>query len=241
MASFYRARRGRGYVPPTPDAVGAAERDPLEEVRAHLLPRLRPAADLEQVPSYAARPLPGIVELAAIDHPTHVTDLLSDEAVAQLGGWPRARAAAMANLRALPAMHQDTIRADRARADSDVHVLTTDDVFAPSRVLVLTETLAGLGIERASYGVLLAVPNQHLLALHPLEGRGVVAALQVLAGISTGEHDQKPDALSRHVYFVPTDGSAAQRVTSFAADGTLSIDVVGAFAEAFIALGLLEG
>lgn len=214
----------------------------LDEVRTQLYPRLRWAEDLPHpAPSYAPRPLPGVAELAAVDYPSHVSELLSDETVERIGGWPAAREVAMANLRALPAMHRDTVRADDARTDSDVHVLTTDDFFGPSRVLVLAETLAGIGIERPSYGVLLAVPNRHLLALHPLEGPGVVAALQVLARISTGEHDEKPGALSRHVYYVPASGAAAQQVTSFAADGTLSINVSGALAEAFTALGLLEG
>lgn len=213
----------------------------LDEVRTQLYPRLRWVEDLPHAaPSYAPRPLPGVAELAAVDHPSHVTELLSDETVGRIGGWPVARKVAMANLRALPAMHHDTVRSDEARADSDVHVLTTDDFFGPSRVLVLAETLAGLGIERPSYGVLLAVPNRHLLALHPLEGPGVVAALQVLARISTGEHE-KPGALSRHVYYVPATGAAAQQVTSFADDGTLSINVSGALGEAFSALGLLEG
>ncbi len=213
----------------------------LDEVRTQLYPRLRWAEDLPHpVPSYAPRPLPGVAELAAVDYPSHVSELLSDETVERIGGWPVAREVAMANLRALPAMHRDTIRADDARSDSDVHVLTTDDFFGPSRVLVLAETLAGIGIERPSYGVLVAVPNRHLLALHPLAGPGVVAALQVLARISTGEHE-KPGAVSRHVYYVPATGAAAQQVTSFADDGTLSINVSGPLAEAFVALGLLEG
>ena len=265
MASFYRSRRGRGYEPPAPaqapaapapaapaPAPGrgpeplegrvAADAEALEAVRAHLYPRLRWAADLpEPVPSYAARPLPGVVELAAIDHPTHVTDLLSDEAVEQLGGWPAAREAAMANLRALPALHQDTIQAVPGRADSVVHVLTSSDYFGPSRVLVLPEVLSTLGLERPAHGVLVAVPNQQLLALHPVAGPGVVAALQLLARISTGEHDQLPGALSRHVYFVPASGAAAEQVTSFAEDGTLTVRVEGALAGAFSALGLLGG
>lgn len=265
MPSFYRSRRDRGYVPP---AVPAAQRgraeppgsadqadqpdqedpgalhgpDGLDEVRAHLYPRLRWAAGLpETVPSYAARPLPGVVELAAVDYPTHVADLLRDEAVERIGGWPAARAAAMANLRSLPAMHQDTIRADPDRDDSVVHVLTTDDVFGPSRLLILAEVLAALDTAGSSHGVLVAVPNHHFLAVHPVSGGGVVAALQVLARISTGEHDQHPGALSRHVYFVPSSGAGAEQVTSFAEDGTLTIRVRGALAGAFAALGLLNG
>ncbi len=210
-------------------------------MRAHLYPRLRRSADLQQVPSYAARPLPGIAELAAIDHPTHVTDLLSDEAVDQIGGWPEARVVAMTNLRALPAPHQDTILAEPDRDDSAVHVLTADDVFAPSRLLMLSEVLDRLGIETPSEGVLVAVPNQHLLALHPVSGAGVIAALQLLARIATGEHHDNLGALSPHVYYVPASGAPAEQVTSFADDGTLSIKVSGALAGTFLALGLLEG
>lgn len=213
----------------------------LDEVRTQVYPRLRDRADLREPPSYADSPLPGLLELAAIDYPTHVTDLLSDESVDTLGGWEATREAAMINLRGLPMMHQDIVRADPERDDSDVHVLTSEDYFGPSRVLILAEVLAGIGIERPSHGVLVAVPNRHLLAAHVLAGPGVVAALQVLARISTGEHDHQPGAVSRHIYYVPSDGAPAQQVTSFADDGTLSIDVEGALAGAFAALGLLEG
>lgn len=214
----------------------------LDEVRTQVYPRLRWAADLpEPGPTYAPRPLPGVAEIAAIDYPSHVAELLSDEAVDRLGGWPVARESAMANLRALPPMHRDTLHGDADRDDSDVHVLTTDDFYGPSRLLMLPEVLSGLGIERPSHGVLVAVPNRHLLALHPLQGAGVVAALQVLVRISTGEHDQRPGALSRHVYYVPASGAAAQQVTSFAEDGTLTVNVEGHLADAFTALGLLGG
>ncbi|CAN5499276.1 hypothetical protein BH09ACT12_BH09ACT12_33980 [soil metagenome] len=214
----------------------------LDEVRTQVYPRLRWAENLpDPAPNYPTSPLPGVVELAAIDYPHHVSELLSDEAVERIGGWATVREAAMTNLRALPPMHQDTINADPDRDDAAVHVLTTDDFFGPSRVLILPEVLAGIGIERPSHGVLVAVPNRHLLAVHPLAGQGVIAALQTLARISTGEHDQQPGAISRHVYFVPASGAAAQQVTSFADDGTLSINVEGPLAEAFVELGLLGG
>ena len=152
-------------------------------MRTQVYPRLRWAGDLpDPPPSYPFRPLPGVVELAAIDYPSHVAELLGDEAVERLGGWPSIREAAMTNLRALAPMHQDTIDADPEREDAAVHVLTTDDFFGPSRVLILPEVLAGIGIERPSHGVLVAVPNRHLLAAHVLTGPGVVAALQVQIG-----------------------------------------------------------
>lgn len=219
-----------------------AEPRTLDDVSAPVYPLLRWAEDLpEPAPTYAEQPLPGVALVAAIDYPTHVAELHSDEAVEHVGGWATVRDAALDNLRALPAMHQDTIRADPERDDASVHVLTTDDFYGPSRVLVMDEVLAGLGIAPPTHGVLVAVPNRHLLALHPLEGPGVVAALGLLARISTGEHEEKHGALSRHVYFLPADGSAAQQVTSFADDGTLTIGVVGALAEVFGAIGLIEG
>lgn len=255
MPSFYRSKRGRGYEPPPVPAVAELDLTPapgvveapevahaaaLEEVRSHLYPRLRWAPDLPgPVPSYAARPLPGVVELASVDHPTHVTDLLSNEAVERIGGWPTARRVAMANLRALPALHQDTIHAARGRDDSVVHVLTSSDHFGASRVLVLPEVLEMLRLEPPPHGVLVAVPNHQLLALHPVVGPGAVAALQLLARISTGEHDQHPGPVSRHVYFVPASGAGAEQVTSFGDDGTLTVEVAGALAGAFAALGLI--
>jgi hypothetical protein len=211
----------------------------LDDVRHRVYPRLRWAGDLPHpAPTYPPQPLPGVVELAAIDHPDHVAELLSDEAVERLGGWPAAREVAMTNLRALPPMHHDTVRADPQRDDASVHVLTTDDFFGPSRLLVLPELLPSLGIERPSHGVLVVVPNRHLLAVHALAGPGVVAALQVLARIGTGEHDT-PGAVSRHVYYLSADGAPAQQVTSVSDDGTLSVTVDGALAAAFVALGLL--
>lgn len=224
------------------DSHDVPEPQSLDEVRSQVYPRLRWAEDLpDPAPSYPSRPLPGVAELLAIDYPNHVAELLSDEAVDRLGGWPVVREVALGNLRALPAMHQDTLRADQERVDSDVHVLTTEDFFGPSRVLILAEVLAGVGIERPSHGVLVAVPNRHLLAVHALTGHGVVAALQLLARISTGEHDNQAGAVSRHVYYLPASDGAAEQITTFAEDGTLSINVRGALADAFLALGLLEG
>ncbi|MFB9314095.1 hypothetical protein [Nocardioides plantarum] len=213
----------------------------LDEVRSQVYPRLRWEADLPERPSYAENPLPGIVELAAVDYPTHVAELLDDLAVERLGGWAAIRAQGIVNLRSLEPMHRQTITADPERHDADLHLLVSDDFFGPSRVLVLDEVMAGLGIEAGPHGVLLAVPNRHLLALHPLGGVGVVAAMRLLAEIGTGEYEGQPGALSPHVYFRPASGGPIEQVTRVEEDGTVVIAVDGALADAFAGLGLLDG
>ena len=50
-------------------------------------------------------------------------------------------------------------------------------------------------------GALVAVPNRHLLMVHPLEDAGVVKAVQHLITLTRRFHDQGPGALSRHLYW----------------------------------------
>lgn len=213
----------------------------LDEVRGQVYPRLRREVDLPERPAYVVDALPGIVELAAIDYPTHVAELLGDPAVERLGGWEAIRAQGIANLVSLAPMHRQTIPGDPDRDDADVHVLTSEDFFGPSRLLVLDTVMAALDIPAGEHGVLLVVPNRHLLALHPLRGAGVLGALQLLARLGAGECDSQPGALSPHVYFRPASGGPVEQVTRVEDDGALVIEVHGGLARSFAALGLLEG
>lgn len=221
------------------EAHATAEPTTLEEARPLLLPKLRPIASLDVGrPSYAPEPLPGVLAVAALDYPTHVSELLSDERLDALGGWDAVRDIAFANLRRLPPPHHDTIDGDPSRSDAVVHLLATDDFFGASRVLLLDEVLAGIGIERPRHGVLLAVPNRHLLAVHVLAGVGVVPALQTLVRLAAGEHDAQPGPVSPQVFYRAADGRTQQvtRVT----DGHVGVHVEGPLAEAFAELGLVE-
>lgn len=213
----------------------------LDEVRTQVYPRLRWSEDLPDLPSYVVPALPGIVVLAAIDYPSHVAELIGDDAVERLGGWPAILEQGITNLRALEPMHHQVLQGDPERDDADVHVLTSDDFFGPSRLLVLDEVMAGLGIPASPHGVLVAVPNRHLLVVHPITGLGVVGAMQLTARISTGECDSQPGAVSPHVYYRPASGAMGEQVTHVDEDGAMTIQVDGALAEAFGALGLLEG
>jgi hypothetical protein len=221
------------------EAHATTEPATLEEARPLLLPKLRPLASLDVArPAYAPEPLPGILAVAALDYPTHVSELLSDERLDAFGGWSAVRDIAFANLRRLPAPHHDQIDSDPSRSDAVVHLLATDDFFGASRVLLLDEVLAGIGIERPAHGVLLAVPNRHLLAVHVLAGLGVVTALQTMVRLAAGEHDARPGPVSPQLFYRSADGRT-QQVTR-RTDGHVGVHVEGPLAEAFAALGLVE-
>lgn len=213
------------------------EAESLDDVRSQVFPRLRRADDIPTLPGYAPTVLPGVVALVAIDYPDHVAELLNDEKVDELGGWPALLAVGLANLLVLPALEHQVIQADPERDDAAVHVLTGDDFFVPSRLLVLDEVLAGLGLGAAPHGVLVVVPNRHLMALHVLSGVGVVAAMQLLTRIGAGECDTQPGALSPHVYFRAPTGDVEQ--VTRVDDGALVVEVAGALATSFAALGLV--
>ena len=211
----------------------------LDAARDLLLVKLRAAAEIPSPrPLYAPEVLPGVLAVAALDYPTHVSELLSDERVDELGGWEAVREVAWSNLRRLPAPARQDLHGDPDRQDGTVHVLTSEDFFGASRLLLLDELLAGLGVERPAHGVLLVVPNRHLLAVHVLRGPGVVAAVDVLVRLAAGEHAGRPGPVSPHVYFRAADGRT-QQVTRVQDDGTTAVQVEGALAEAFTALGLL--
>jgi hypothetical protein len=220
-------------------ALSVLSRADLDAARELLLVKLRAVEDLpDPRPRYAPEVLPGVLAVAALDYPTHVSELLADERLDELGGWEAVREVAWANLRRLPAPHHQELQGDAGSDDSSVHVLTTDDFFGASRLLLVEELLAGLGVERPPHGVLLTVPHRHLLAVHVLRGPGVVAAVDVLVRLAAGEHAGRPGPVSPHVYFRAADGRT-QQVTHLEPDGTTAVRVDGAFAEAFAALGLL--
>ena len=133
---------------------------------------------------------------------------------------------AWSNLRRLPAPARQDLHGDPDRQDGTVHVFTSEDFFGASRLLLLDELLAGPGVERPAHGVLLVVPNRHLLAVHVLRGPGVVAAVDVLVRMAAGEHAGRPGPVSPHVYFRAADGRT-QQVTGVEDDGSTAVRVEG--------------
>lgn len=219
-------------------AAHAAAEEPIRP--GQVLLKLRHVDDLPSTPDFeAASRLPGILALPAVDRPTHVHELLHADRFAHLGDYAAVSAIGLANLRALPAPSVESLRADEARPDSVVHIFIADDFFGASRVLLLDELLASaLHVEGAPHGCLVAVPNRHVLAVHILEGVGVVAASRVLMDLGASQCATSPGPISPDVYYLPVRGMG-QRVGYVEDDGAARFVVEGRLQEAFVALGLM--
>lgn len=204
-----------------------------------VLLKLRRADELPCPVDYdASTRLPGLLSLVAVDHPTHVAELFRHDDVTALGDHEEVRELALANLRALPPPEHHALPADGARADSTVHVFASDDFFGAARVLVLDALLAeALRLERPEHGCVVAVPNRRLLLVHPVEGPGVVPALNAMAVIARREHDEQPGPVSAELYYLPQAGPG-QQLTARDDDGAVTVRVEGAFGEALQRLGL---
>ncbi|MCL2467801.1 MAG: hypothetical protein FWF02_10405 [Micrococcales bacterium] len=119
------------------------------------------------------------------------------------GGPALCRRVAMDGLRALRKPRHETLTAGRA----NVETFVADDVFGASRLLILDELLAEtLLIERPSHGMLVVVPNRHLVAVHILESvRSIPAALGLLGELAVIEY-RIAEPVSPWVYFRAPDG-----------------------------------
>jgi hypothetical protein len=232
-------RRWRRLADRHATALIAAERagnGGLDEVRDRLRIRVLADDDLRQPPDYGLRLADDLIGLLAVDNAEHVRVYQRRDAFAELGDFDELLTPALANLRRSRARQHETVRVDEDDPTSDVHVLA-GDFFTASRIVVLDDVLRDeLGIERPRHGVLIAVPNRNVLAVHPLSGGGVVPALTFLVHLARGEHDAAPGALSPDVYFAK-DGRV-ERVTSPGDDGSVIVSVEGRLGEAFAALGL---
>ena len=211
----------------------------LEQARDMLLLRL---CDGGQIPpdwsTYATEVLPGIVVLAALDYPTHVSHLTREDALEPYGGWAAVEPVALENLRRLPAPNHFSTQAG-PEPDSTVHVFHSEDFYGASRFLVLDELLkTTLLVERPANGVLVAVPNRHMLGVHIVTGVGVVEAMRGLLQLSTTQYDASPGPLSPHVFYRAADGHT-QQVSHTGPDGQLVVEVTGRFEATWRSLGLL--
>ncbi len=218
----------------TPDPSG------LDEARHLLLPKIRLLADIpERRPAYAPEVLPGVVALAALDYPTHVSELLADERIDELGGWERVRDVAWGNLRRLPAPAVSAVQADPRAGDATVLAFSTTDFFGASRLLILDELLATQGVERPTHGVLVAVPHRHLMLVHVLEGAGLTAALGLMSRGARAQYGVEPGPVSPEVYYRDASGQAEQVTQAEPGSDRVEVHVSGRFEQAMRGLGLL--
>ncbi len=209
--------------------VEAMDLDPDED-DGLLLFKLRPISHVEEPPSYAPEVLPGILLVAAVDYPTHVQELLSDDHVEEYGGWPEAYRTGLANLRMLPPPHHSTVHGESRHPATEIHMFQSEDFFGASRIAVLPELLAEIGIERPSHGVLLAIPNRHLAVVHVITEDGLLDALRTMIRIGHGEHDGHEGAISAEVFYRAADGET-QQLTWTTSERSVELRVSGRFGE----------
>lgn len=200
--------------------------------RLHL--RLLAAGDARPAPGAAVTLGDGLLGLACIDHPEYVETLTGSRDIERLGGWEGVRAAALTNLSRLRGEHVITVGDDPA---SEVR-LSTGGFFNASRVFTMEHLLReDFLVEAPAHGVLFVVPNRHVVAVHPVAGQGMLAAIRTLLQVAQREH-AAPGAVSPDVWFW-CDG-AVQRVTRPAEQGAVEVLVAGPLELQMRALGLVD-
>ncbi|MCL2454828.1 MAG: hypothetical protein FWD18_05940 [Micrococcales bacterium] len=142
---------------------------------------------------------PGLRQVAVLAGDTGVSAPVDPAAH---GGEERCVRAALDGLRALPRPRHQTLTAGRA----EVETFVSEDVFGASRLLMLDELMAEtMLVERPSHGMLVIVPNRHMLGVHVLESvLAIPSALRLLGDLALAEH-RIAGPLSPWVYFRSPD------------------------------------
>lgn len=211
----------------------------LDEVRDLVVARVVGTDDPQEppAPSWSPRLADGLHLVAALDFPHHLAVLGAERSLDSYGGWPGVAPLAVANLGRLPAPDRVELRGDRRQADSVVDAFCSQDVHGASRLLTLDALLAEtVRVERPAHGCLVAVPHRQLLAVHRIEGPGMLGALRLLLRLAAEEHRGAVGAVSPHVYYRSPDGRL-DRVGTVGADGQVRLTVSPALRGAMEAVG----
>jgi hypothetical protein len=195
---------------------------PTEDLLDRTYLRLYEADALPDAPwwSYAREPIPGVLEMLALDLPDSVATF-NDEQVTR-HGLARLREAGLHNLR------RETAE-DRATYQG-VEILV-GSMYLASTALVLREVLLRTtGEASLPNGVLVAVPFRHQLLYHVPRDEGVVEALNTMAALAAAGYEKELGPISPHVYWW-RDGEFHQ--VTHREDGGIAIRVEGDFAELF--------
>ncbi|MFF9587050.1 immunity 49 family protein [Streptomyces achromogenes] len=174
---------------------GETAEELLRGVHARLLPVDSLGPGLGAAMRYARVVAEGLVFAYALDGPTSVR-ILTDADV-ERAGLENLGQAAYANLLRVPVEHEP-VPAGRAR----LHSLYGDSPFVASKALFLSAAVRQVtGEPLPDAGALVAVPNRHLLAYHPITDGSVVEAVNALAELASGAYEDGPGALSPRVYW----------------------------------------
>ncbi|WP_416519275.1 immunity 49 family protein [Streptomyces achromogenes] len=175
---------------------GETAEELLRDVHARLLPADALGPELAAAMRYARVVAEGLVFAYALDGPTSVR-ILTDADV-ERAGLENLGQAAYANLLRVPVEHEAVPAGGRAR----LHSLYGDSPFVASKALFLSAAVRQVtGAPLPDAGALVAVPNRHLLAYHPITDGSVVDAVNALADLALAAYEDGPGALSPRVYW----------------------------------------
>lgn len=210
MRSFFGRRRADEPVC-APDAPLAPSTRALPSVVAGIVP-----AGL--LPADAGPALGPYLQVCAMllrdGEPRPVHDL------GQRGGWAVHAPEALAGTRRLPLPEWHVVG---FRGGGDMHVLTTQDQLAPSRLLVVDDLFAAIGRRSdEGAGMLVAVPHAYAVAVHVVSGGTVLSAARGMLDWATSPRPPGLVPLTPHLHHRSPDGSL-RPVTEWAPDGSVRL------------------
>jgi hypothetical protein len=179
---------------------------------------------------YAVQVSEDLLALLSVDLPESVATPAEKDLLAR-GPLGELMAAGRTNLRRLLESEQLDSQVVRPEVGGAFRVVMGDSFFTASLALLLGDTTWRFGSEVDSgRGVLVAVPNRHLLGYRVIDGPDAALGLNHLFGLAIRSYGEAPGPLSPHVYWV-RDGAWTQ-VTRFDDEGRPCVDVSAELAEA---------
>lgn len=202
------------------------------EFREALYLRLVEVSSLPQ-PDLYPHALPvseDLVALLSVDLPESVATP-PERDLHQRGPLDELMKAGRTNLRRL--LESDELESDVVRPEQggSFRVVMGDSFFTASLALLLGDTAWRFGTEvDGGRGVLVAVPNRHLLGYRVVDGPDAALGLNHLFGLAIKSYGESPGPLSPHVYWVR--GEQWTQVTRFDEEGRPCVDLSEELAKA---------
>jgi hypothetical protein len=175
-------------------AAAGDEEPSFDEVRALLRPRVF-ATDQDDKDRAASSSLcPELLVRVAIDYPTSVAVLYE---VGKANDWPpfdELLRIATENLLAEPAPEPQRVDAGNGAAFDGYE---GDSFFVAARLVVLPHLVGNPDLAHA----LVAIPNRHLLLVHPIRDTTAIAALGTMVGAADGAFRAGPGSITPDVFW----------------------------------------
>lgn len=156
--------------------------------------KVRLYAESAPLDSAVARTLaPGLAEGLAYDLPSAVVAVRRDDAAR----WGRSEEElfrlALENVESDGLLTPQTLEVE---SGCRVQALVGDSFFTATHALLLDRY-----VKDSAEGILVAVPNRHLLLFHPVQSSAAVAAVSVMLSIARNRHQEGPGSLSPQLYW----------------------------------------